>query len=122
MDPSNKFAHYNLGLHRPERRVTTPRPRATTGSRSRWTPNYAPALYNLAILRDKAGATDEAIDLYTPGDQGRPEVRVGVPEPGSAAARARATRPRPQAALDTAVQLDPELASRIPADAKPSGS
>ena len=78
-----------------------------------------PALFNLAILRTKAGATQEAIDLYE---------RVIVIQPEYAAAhlnlgllyRDSATKPKlAQQHLNTAIELDPSLADRITLDENP---
>ena len=76
-------------------------------------PNYTPALYNLAILRDKAGAKDEAIDLYTRATKADPQFANAFLNLGLLLRETGKTA-EAQSALATAVQLDPSLQSRIP--------
>ncbi len=120
IDPSNKFANYNLGLIEQDAGNDDD---ATSNYRLAIVvdKNFTPALYNLAILRNDAGDKQEALDLYTRATKADPKfarafLNLGLllNEMGDTAAA--------DAALTTAVQLDPKLASRIPDDAKPSGS
>ena len=45
-------------------------------------PNFVSALFNLAILRTTAGATQEAIDLYQQRDRDPARLRGGPLQPG----------------------------------------
>ena len=82
-------------------------------------PKYAPALYNLGIIRTNAGASAEAIDLdrrATVADSSfaRAYLNLGLLlfDAGDTAGSATA--------LSKAVQLDPTLSPRIPDAARPA--
>ncbi len=117
IDPSNKFAHYNLGLIA-QNAGDDSKAESSYRLAIAIDPNYAPALYNLAILRTKAGAKDEAIDLYTRATKADPKFATAFLNLGLLLFDTGNTAGS-QAALSTAIQLNPDLASRIPAEAKP---
>lgn len=119
MDPTNKFALYNIGLIKQnagDKAEAERRYRAALAS----DPNYAPALFNLAILRFDAGAIPEAIELYrrviaiSPKDA---NAHLNLGFALQAAGNAREANQE----FTTAVRLDPSLRSRIPAS-RPSPS
>jgi tetratricopeptide (TPR) repeat protein len=117
IDPKNKVAYYDLALIQQNQDNTTAAD-ANYRSAIAIDANYAPALYNLGIIRSNAGAQAEAVDLYTRSTVADPKsapafLNLGLllDTLGQVAAG--------KAALKTAVQLDPTLASRIPAAQKP---
>ena len=62
-DPTNKFAYFNLG----QIAQTQKKPQIAEGyyrSALEIDAKFGPALFNLAIIRNEAGAKAEAIDLY----------------------------------------------------------
>lgn len=109
-DPSDKFAHYNLGLI-----AQTQGNESSAVSEYQRTlavdPQFVPALFNLAVLRTKNDAA-EAIELY--------RKIIGI-EPNHATAhlnlgfllRAFGKATEGKAELDKAVKLDPSLAGRV---------
>lgn len=117
-DPDNKFAHYNLGLI--EQIRGGGRAEAEYREALRIDPNFAPALFNLAIIRAQAGSVQEAIDLYR---------RVIGVDPKHADAhlnlgfllREIGQNAEGDAELAKATELDPSLASRIPPSPTPEG-
>jgi tetratricopeptide (TPR) repeat protein len=120
LDPSNKFAYYNLGLiaqSQGDPLAADRNYRIVLGI----DPEFAPALYNLAIIRTDAGAKDEAIDLYRRAIQSNPtdaaaHLNLGLLLIGEGQQAAG------QSELDLAVQLDPDLASRIPSPPATGGT
>jgi len=112
LDPSNKFAYYNLGLiaqSQGDPLAAEQNYRIVLGI----DPEFAPALYNLAIIRTDAGAKDEAIDLYR---RAAAHLNLGLLLIGEGQQAAG------QSELDLAVQLDPDLASRIPSPPATGGT
>jgi tetratricopeptide (TPR) repeat protein len=108
-DPTNKFAHYNLGLiaqtqGRPDDAERAYRQALQTD------PTYGPALFNLAIIKYEAKQYEDAIDLYR---------QLLLVEPDNASAHLNlgyALRDNGQAAegdreIAEAVALDPSLGS-----------
>lgn len=111
LDPTNKWAHYNLGLIEQnwgQASVAETDYRAVLAV----DPNFIGALYNLAILRT-AIAPDEAADLY------RRAIAV-APTMGSAHLNlgflliSQGQAALGKAELDKAVAIEPTLAQRIP--------
>jgi Tfp pilus assembly protein PilF len=111
LEPSNKWAHYNLGLieqndGQPSAAEADYRAVIATD------PNFLGALYNLAILRT-ASTPDEAADLY------RRAIAV-APNSGGAHLNlgflliSMGQKAQGQAELDKAVSIEPALAARIP--------
>lgn len=110
-EPDNKYAHYNLGL------IDQQAGRAKQAEKEYRAAlaidaNFTSALFNLAILRAPADAT-EAERLY--------RTVIGL-EPGNASAHlnlgflllSKDQQGAGEAELDKAVELDPSLASRVP--------
>ena len=110
-DPHNKFAYYDLGL---VQQLMAQPTSAEQNYRAalQLDPNFVAALYNLAILRTTPSPS-EAEELYR---------HVISLQPSDAAAHlnlgflllAENRTPEGDTELNTAVQLDPTLASRIP--------
>jgi Tfp pilus assembly protein PilF len=110
-EPGNQYAHYNLGLVHQQAGRNADAEREYRAAIST-DPNFASALFNLAILRTEADP-DEAEELYRSVLTLQPDnasahlnlgfllIEQGEEEDG-------------QSELDDAVQLDPSLASRIP--------
>jgi Tfp pilus assembly protein PilF len=117
LDPSNKFAYYNLGLI-----DQTAGKRAAAESQYRLVltidNKYAPALYNFGILRAQASATADAIDLYR---------RAIASLPTSADAhfnlglllRTTGKTAEGNAEIQAAVKLEPALAGKTQAQGIP---
>ncbi|HEV2891474.1 MAG TPA: tetratricopeptide repeat protein [Frankiaceae bacterium] len=113
IDPTNKFAIYNIGLIKQN---AGDKGEAERRYRAVLTidPNYGPALFNLGIIRFEAGSNDEAIQLYQ---------RTIAVEPRNANAylnlgfayKAGGKQREADQAFATAVRLDPSLRARIPA-------
>jgi Tfp pilus assembly protein PilF len=116
LDPRNPSAHFYLGL------IMQIVDNNAAGAEAQYReaitekPQFARALFNLGVLRAKAGATAEALDLYR---------RAVAADDRLAAAHfnlgllLRAGDPNSQEAvseLQRAVVLDPSLAKRIPDD------
>ena len=112
-DPSNKYCHYDRGVIEQGQVKTAPAEQDYRAALAT-DPNFVPALFNLAILRTGSSPV-EAEDLYR---------HVISLEPNAAAAHLNLgfllkTIDRTDEArveLQRAVQLDPTLASRVPAD------
>jgi tetratricopeptide (TPR) repeat protein len=108
--PTDKYANYNLGVieqsSRPE--LAEGYYRAALAD----DPAFVPALFNLAILRTKVGATQEAIDLYLRVIEARSNYAAAYLNLGllfrDAGQASKATR-----YLNEALALDPSLASRL---------
>jgi tetratricopeptide (TPR) repeat protein len=108
--PNDKYANYNLGVieqpHRPALAEGYYRKALDTD------PVFAPALFNLAILRTSVGATQEAMDLYR---------RVIAAQPDDAAAyfnlgllyRDAGKSELADRYTNRALGFDPSLASRL---------
>lgn len=110
-DPGNQYAHYNLGLvHQQAGRSAEAENEYRAAIRT--DPNFASALFNLAILRTESDP-DEAEELYR-------TVLTVQPENASAHLNLgfllieQGEDDEGQQELDEAVELDPSLASRIP--------
>lgn len=112
LDPTNKLAHYNLGLIQ-QNAGDTKSSEANYRAAIATDASYAPALYNLAILRSKAGSQVEAIRLYTRSTLADPKSAPAFLNLGLLLNATKATAAG-DAALGTAIKLDPSLASRIP--------
>ena len=112
LDPSNKLAHYDLGLIQ-QNAGDTKASEANYRVAIATDASYAPALYNLAILRSKAGSKAEAIRLYTRSTIADPKSAPAFLNLGLLLNATKATAAG-DAALGTAIKLDPSLASRIP--------
>jgi Tfp pilus assembly protein PilF len=129
VDPSNKFAHYNLGYIA---QTTGDSSEAMSQYRDAIAEDasYAPALYNLALLTCPASsgrfqctgsAQKEAIDLYRQATKANPKFDRAFLNLGLLLSQTGDKAGADQA-LRTAVKLNPDYASRIPANAKPSGT
>ena len=99
-DPGNKFCLYDLGTV---------------------DPNYAPAIFNLAILRAQAGASAEAIGLYREYVKLMPKDAAGHLNIGLLLIQTGDTT-EGNAQVAQALALDPSLKSRLasPSSASPS--
>lgn len=117
-EPSNKFAHYNLGLID----QTEGRPDAAERSYRRalqLDPRFVPAMFNLATLLSES-EPDEAITHY------RRIIRI---QPNHASAhlnlgfllKDQGKQAEGDAELKKAVELDPKLKSRIRPSPTPQG-
>jgi tetratricopeptide (TPR) repeat protein len=108
--PTDKYANYDLGVLE-----QTQRPGLAEGyyrAALDTDPTFVPALFNLAILRTRAGATQEAIDLYrrviaAQSDYAAAYLNVGLLYRDSGRA-SQADR-----YINEALALDPTLASRL---------
>ena len=117
-DQSNKFAHYNLGLIAQNARRNDDAERAYRRALS-VDENFVPAMFNLATLLTKA-ERDEAIALYR---------RIIKVDPNHASAHLNlgfllkdtGKEAEGDAELKKAVDLDPDLKSRIPSSPTPQG-
>jgi len=113
-DPTNKFAHYNLGLIHQDRKQNADA-EAEYRLALNTDPKYGLALYNLAILVANDGDTAGAISLYrraiaaNPGDANS-HFNLGLLliKEGSA------TAPAGRLEVAAAIKLDPNLAKRAP--------
>jgi Tfp pilus assembly protein PilF len=113
-DPTYALAHYNLGVLAQEQDDPVA---AEQQYRLALVddPSLVSALFNLAILRTEAGAPEEAVMLYR---------RVTTVDPDNAAAHLnlglvlldQGRTADGQAAIDRALELDPALADRVPAE------
>lgn len=112
-DPSNKFAHYNLGqIAQTQGRFD----QAEVSYRAALAidPAYGPALFNLGILRFQAGDFNGAVDSYR---------QLIVADPNNAAAhlnlgfalRAAGSTEQGDQSIATAIELDPSLEAQAPA-------
>jgi tetratricopeptide (TPR) repeat protein len=110
-EPGNQYAHYNLGLvHQQAGRNADAE--AEYRAAIRTDPNFASALFNLAILRTEADP-GEAEELYRSVLTLQPENASAHLNLGFLLIEQDEERDG-QAELDQAVELDPSLASRIP--------
>jgi tetratricopeptide (TPR) repeat protein len=108
--PTDKYANYNLGVLE-----QTQRPRLAEGyyrAALDADPTFVPALFNLAILRTRAEATQEAIDLYlrviaAQSDYAAAYLNVGLLY-RDAGRSGQADR-----YVNEALALDPTLANRL---------
>ena len=114
LEPQNKFAYYNLGLIAQTRGLVQDAEEAYEQTLA-IDPRFEPALFNLAIVRTGLGKIRSAMDLY------RQAITV---DPNDARAHLnlgflllQSGRRVPGGhEFTVAVDLDPSLASRIPAD------
>ena len=112
-DPENAFAFYNLGvLEQAGNRLAEAEENYRAALNTN--PTFARALYNLATVRYRLGAKLEAVDLYH---------QVIELEPQNASAHLNLAfslrdlgEEEAAEEFGTAVQLDPRLVSRVPAD------
>lgn len=120
VDPTNKFANYNLGY------IAQTVDRDNTAAAEYYEaaikadPQYGPALYNLAIIETSKGNKARAIDLYK---------RAITADPTDANANLNlgfllfesGDRAGADAAFRKAIALNPALKQRIPDDQQPTG-
>jgi len=112
LEPRNKFAWYNLGLidqTRGESAKAEERYREAISV----DPDFVAALFNLAVLRTADGDDDEAIELYRQIIEIQPGYAPAHLNLGFALIDIGEGR-EGRAELETATELDPSLASRIP--------
>ncbi len=116
LDPNNKYAYYNLGLID---QTNGDLESAETNYRQALTidPSFVTALYNLAIVRHDLGDLDESIALYRQVVSLQPDHAAAHLNLGFALKEAGMER-EGDAELQVAVQLDPALAARIPAESE----
>lgn len=115
LEPQNEFAWYNLGLI-DQTRGDNARAEERYREAVSVDPDFVAALFNLGVLRTAAGDENEAIEFYR---------RVIAVQPGYAPAHLNlgfalieiGDAVEGQAELQTATELDPSLASRIPDEA-----
>jgi tetratricopeptide (TPR) repeat protein len=116
-DPHNKFAYYNLGLIQ-----QTAGDKAAAESNYRLAlnidPKFSEALYNLAILRAAANSIPEAIDLYRRAIASSPKLADAHFNLGLLL-RQTGNTTAGNLEVQTAVKLDPSLASRAAAQGVP---
>ncbi len=105
---TNKFCHYNLGLL-----AQTAGDNTTAENEYRLSlstdPDYAPSIFNLAIIRTGADDMSEAISLYTKYTQLRPDEAGGHLNLGLVMIQAGQTEAG-QKEIEIAVALDPTIA------------
>jgi tetratricopeptide (TPR) repeat protein len=120
VDPTNKFANYNLGY------IAQTVDRDNTAAAEYYEaaieadPQYGPALYNLAIIETSKGNKARAIELYK---------RAITADPTDANANLNlgfllfesGDRAGADAAFRKAIALNPALKQRIPDDQQPTG-
>ncbi len=112
LDPTNKFAHYNIGTVLQSRNDVTGASDAYEAALN-IDPKYRPALYNLAILRepfDQASAEGlyNRILAITPNDANT-LLHIGLLQ------RKMGKTAEAQANLAKAVQIDPKLQAQVDA-------
>lgn len=118
-DPTNKFAHYNLGY------IAQTQDRNGTEATKHYEaalktdPEYAPALYNLAIIKTERGDDDGAILLYRKAATANPtdantQLNLGflLYKTGDKSGADEAFR--------KAIALNPGIKTRIPANQQPT--
>ena len=120
VDPSNKFANYNLGYI--AQTVTKNNSTAASyyAAAIKTDPQYGPALYNLAIIKTANGDEAGAIELYK---------RAIAADPTDANANLNlgfllyetGDKTGADAAFRKAIALNPALKQRIPSDQQPVG-
>ena len=120
VDPSNKFANYNLGYIAQTVDKDNTAAAAYYEAAIEADPQYGPALYNLAIIETARKNTTKAIDLYKRAITADPtdanaNLNLGflLFETGDKAGA--------DAAFRKAIALNPALKQRIPADQQPTG-
>jgi tetratricopeptide (TPR) repeat protein len=118
-DPNNRFAYYNLGLI-----DQTNGALASAESNYRLAldidPEFLPAMFNLAITRHDLGDLEGSIDIYRQIIQLAPDNADAHLNLGFALLE-KGKEKDGQSELATAVQLDPELANRVPTDTVAGG-
>jgi tetratricopeptide (TPR) repeat protein len=117
-DPKNKFAYYNLGLIQ---QIGGDKAAAETNYRLALSidPKFAQPLYNLAILRAAANSLAEAIDLYRRAIAASPKAADAHFNLGLLL-RKSGNITEGNLEVQTAVKLDPSLASRAKAQGIPT--
>ncbi|MEX2274631.1 MAG: tetratricopeptide repeat protein [Actinomycetota bacterium] len=113
-DPTNAFALYNLGLLAQE----DGDPELAEGFYRQAVdsdPDFTSALYNLAILRSDVGATAEAATLYQRVIELKPDYAPAHLNLGFAL-RDLGEKKAGNEQIAVAIELDPNLAQRIPGD------
>lgn len=114
-DPDSAAAHYNLGL------IMQLVDQNPAGAEAQYRkaidaqPDFTSALFNLAVLRAQADATEEAIDLYRRTIAADPQHAAAHLNLGFLLQKIDPASPEAQAEFARAVELDPSLANRVPA-------
>ena len=119
-DPNNKFAYYNLGLI-----DQTNGALASAESNYKLAlaidPTFVSALFNLAIVKTAEGDLVSAIDLYRSAIAVDPTNAPAHLNLGFALIE-KGDDKHGQVELDTAIKLDPSLASRLPTEPVGAGN
>lgn len=111
IEPTNKFAHYNLGLIEQTRGNPSKAEEQYRASIAA-DPAFASALYNLALLRTAAGAPDEAEVLYRRAIDSNPQFAEAHLNLGFIL-RDRGNKEEGDASLRKAIELNQTFSSRV---------
>ena len=119
IEPTNKFANYNLGYIAQTQDKDPAAAAKYYAAAIKADPQYGPALYNLAIIETSKGNKATAIDLYK---------RAVAADPTDANANLNlgfllfdaGDKTGADAAFRKAIALNPALKQRIPADQQPA--
>jgi Tfp pilus assembly protein PilF len=118
-DPQNKLANYNLGVAA-HAAGDTEKAETFYVKSLQSDPDFLPALFNLAILQENTGRNEESAETYRRLLEKYPDNGPAHLNYGFLLAQKLNNPEEGRAEFNKAVELDPGLAARIPADLRPA--
>lgn len=117
-DPNNKLANFNLGVAA-HAAGDTEKAETFYVKSLQTDPDFLPALFNLAILQENTGRNEESAETYRRLLEKYPDNGPAHLNYGFLLAQKLNNPEEGRAEFSRAVELDPGLAARIPADLRP---
>jgi Tfp pilus assembly protein PilF len=118
-DPENKLANFNLGVA--AHSAGDMEKAETLYVKSLQTdPDFLPALFNLAILQENTGRNEESAETYRRLLEKYPDNGAAHLNYGFLLAQKLNNPDEARAEFSKAVEINPDLAARIPADLRPA--
>lgn len=118
-DPNNKLANFNLGVAA-HAAGDTAKAETLYVKSLQSDPDFLPALFNLAILQENTGRNEESAETYRRLLEKYPDNGPAHLNYGFLLVQKLNNPDEGRAEFSKAVELDPGLAARIPADMRPA--